>query len=327
MPEPISSEQVAGNGRQEFRLTMMHHPSLHAPDLDEAARWFERVFGSSSTSIAEVLDRVPSVISYWPRDYLIYTPIRDVFFGTVNPAKFVGEDGVPHHPQIAEPHLVDFGWSVEGQTEAYRQLRRHGFKITNSIGEVQEGDTVIGPNDPAPFFTQPAETGLRYHFYPGGPFPVDVRSEPDWVLPPVSADDPLALERCSHHTIATNRPGRALRLYVEELGGEVVHEGRNEPLGATSKYVHIGGTTLEFAVPDGGTELHDKLLEAERKDIYYALTWKTTDLARAARHLQSCDVRFSFRSDDTIVTEPETSFGIPWGFSTSLVPGDPRTAD
>ena len=271
-----------------------------------------------------MLDQVAYVASYWPRDYLIYTLIRDVFFGTVNPARFLSEDGVAHHPQVAEPHLVDLGWSVEHQPDAYRQLKRDGFTITNSIGEVQTGDEPTGPNDPAPFFTQPGEAGLRYHFYPGGPFPVDPRSEPDWVLPPVSADDPLALDRCSYHTILTKQPERALRLYVDELGAEIVHEGRNDLLSATSTYVHIAGSTLEFAVPDRRGEAQGAWVRNDPKDTYYALTWRTVELDRAERHLKSQGVRIRSRAEDLIVTDPETSLGIPWGFSTNLVPGDPR---
>lgn len=327
MSDAISQGEVAEMGRRDFELTIMHHPSLHAPDLDEVASWFERVFGCSTASIAEVLDQVAHVVSYWPRDYLIYTPIRDVFFGTVNPARFVGADGKAHHPPVDRPHLVDLGWSVENQTEAYRQLKGAGYRITNSIGEVQEGDEVVGPNDPAPFFTQPDETGIRYHFYPGGPFPVDPRARPDWVLPPVSADDPLALDRCSHHTILTDQPERALKLYRDELGAEVFHEGRNELLGATSTYLYIGDSTLEFAVPDPGSEADRARASNDPKDTYYALTWKTVDLERAERHLESQGVRIQSRSSELIVTDPETSLGVPWGFTTSLIDGDPRARD
>jgi catechol 2,3-dioxygenase-like lactoylglutathione lyase family enzyme len=327
MPETIGAAGLADGDQLNFRLTMTHHPSLHAPDLDEVAAWFERVFGCRSHSIAEVLDRVAHVVSYWPRDYLIYTPIRDVFFGAVNPARFVDKDGNAHHPQVTAPHLVDLSWFVDGHTDAYRQLRRGGFKITNSIGEVQEGDEPTGPNDPAPFFTQPDETGLRYHFYPGGPFPVDPRSAPDWVLPPVAADDPLALERCSHHTILTDQVERVLALYRDELGAEVVHEGRNELLGATSTYVHIADTTLEFAVPDGGTPAAALWAANAPRDTYYGLTWKTVDLDRAERHLESQGVRIHSRSADAIVTDPETSLGVPWGFCTALIPGDPRATE
>jgi catechol 2,3-dioxygenase-like lactoylglutathione lyase family enzyme len=140
----------------------------------------------------------------------------------------------------------------------------------------------------------------------------------------VAAGDPLALERCSHHTILTNQLERALGLYRDALGGEIVHEGRNELLGATSTYVHIGDSTLEFAVPDTGTEADEARAKNDPKDTYYALTWKTADLERTERHLESQGVRIRVRSADLIVTDPETSLGVPWGFSTALIAGDPR---
>jgi hypothetical protein len=35
--------------------------------------------------------------------------------------------------------------------------------------------------------------------------------------------------RCSHHTILTNQPDRALRMLVEVLGGQIFHEGATCP--------------------------------------------------------------------------------------------------
>lgn len=311
---------------QSFHVVMMHHPAHWVPDLDEAERWFEHVFNRSGTSIAEVLKRVPYVRPDWPRDYSVYTPISDVFFDSVEPGRFV-VGGKQYYDTVDKPHLQDFGWYVEGHTEAYRQIKRHGIGLVNTLREVLEGDEPTGPNDPAPFFTVPDEMGLRYHFYPGGPFPVDTRTEPGWVVPSVSDQDPLGIERCSHHTVLTKQPDRALNLYVDALGGEIIHEGRNEVLGASCTYVHIGDTTLEYAVPDEGTDAHDDWALHEPRDTYHAISWKVVDLERAERHLEAHGVRIRARSEDTIVTDPATSLGIPWGFSSRLVPGDPRETD
>jgi catechol 2,3-dioxygenase-like lactoylglutathione lyase family enzyme len=322
----MPSTTVSSQNSQKFRVTMMHHPAHWVPDLDEAEQWFERVFRRSGTSIAEVLKRVPYVRSDWPRDYSVYTPISDVFFDSVEPARFV-VGGKQYYDTVDKPHLQDFGWYVDGHTEAYRQIKRAGIQLVNTLREVLEGDEPTGPNDPAPFFTVPDEMGMRYHFYPGGPFPVDARTQPGWELPPASAADPLGIERCSHHTVLTKQPERALKLYVEALGGEIIHEGRNELLGANSTYVHIGGTTLEYAVPDEGTEAHDDWALNNPRDTYHAISWKVVDLEGVERHLETEGVRIRARSDDTIVTDPPSSLGIPWGFSVRLVPGDPRGTD
>jgi hypothetical protein len=310
---------------QNFRIAMMHHPSHYVPDLDDAERWFERVFNSPSTSIAVVLDNVPFVRSDWPRDYSVYTPISDVFFDSVEPGRFI-IDGKRPHGIVDTPHLQDFGWSVEGQTEAYRKLKSLGIRLVNSIGEVLEGDKPTGPNDPAPFFTLPGDMGLRYHFYPAGRFPVDARTEPGWEVPPVSDSDPLGIERCSHHTVLTRQPERVMKLYVDGLSARIIREGRNELLGATSTYLHLGGTTLEIAIPDEGTPAHDDWAVKAPGDTYHSITWKVVDLQRVERHLETQGVGIAARTDDLIVTEPASSLGVPWGFSTKLVAGDPRTA-
>jgi hypothetical protein len=303
---------------------MMHNPNHRVLDLDVAERWLERVFKCSSISIAEVLSRGPTVRADWPLDYSIYTLIREVFFCSWDLTRFV-VDGQPLFGTVDEPHLADFACSIEGHAEAYRELKRHGIRVTNSLGELAEGDDPpAGPNDPAPYSTLSEQTGLRYHFYPAGVFLADPRSDPEWRLPPVSDQDPLGIERCSHHTILTGQPERPLRLFVDALGGNVVHAGRNDLLGSTSTYVHIGGSTLEFAVPDSGTLARDDWLKSEPNDAYHAITWKVLDLERVEHHLEAQAVRVRARSAETIVTEPATSLGVPWGFSTALIPGDPR---
>jgi hypothetical protein len=324
MPETDRRRGVGLDEPRSFRVTMMHNPNHRVLDLDEAERWLQQVFGCSSISIAEVLSRVPSVRPDWPRDYSIYTLIREVFFCSWDLTRFV-VDGKPLFGTVDEPHLADFACSIEGHAEAYRQLKRHGIQVTNSLGELAVGDDPPpGPNDPAPYSTLADQTGIHYHFYPAGAFLVDPRSAPGWELPPVSDEDPLGIERCSHHTILTKQPDRALKLFVAALGGAVVREARNELLGATSTYVHLGGSTLEFAVPDNGTAAHDDWVKTDPDDTYHAITWKVVDLGRAERHLAAQGVRIRARSDETIVTDPATSLGVPWGFSTTLVAGDPR---
>jgi hypothetical protein len=176
------------------------------------------------------------------------------------------------------------------------------------------------------FFTLPDDTGLSYGFFqadvstPG----LDPRVAPGWTIPPISAGDPLGIERCSHHTILTDRPERGLELHVDALGGEVIHQGRNEFLGATSTYVHLSGSTVEFAVPDDGTAAHEDWTKNAPNDTYHAITWVVTDLVAARQHLEAQGVGILSWSDDTFVTDPVTSLGVPWGFSTVLPPGDPR---
>lgn len=168
------------------------------------------------------------------------------------------------------------------------------------------------------YFTVPDDAGLRYEFLPPIPFPLDPRIKPDWVVPPVTDADPLGIERCSHHTVLTDQPARALRLVVDVLGGSVVREGRNELLGATSAFVRLADSILEYATPDDGTLAHADWATNAPNDTYHSVTWKVVDLDRVSRHLDAQGVQIRTRTDDTIITDPATSLGVPWGFTTAV---------
>jgi hypothetical protein len=326
MPDNMSPSQKDPVSMRDFHVTMMYHPSHHVPDLAEAENWFERVFGRPSTSLASLSRGAPPRPGY-PNDYSTFTPIRDVLFDTIDPKRYVLLD-VQRYPTVQQPHLKGFGWYFEGMTELYQALKRNGFKVISQVDELAEGSdppSAAGSAMPL-FFSVPEDAGLRYEFFPAIPFPLDPRIAPGWTLPPVTDDDPLGIERCSHHTVLTGRPERALRLIVDVLGGAIVHEGRDELRGTTGTYVDLGGSILEYAVPDPGTPAHEDWAKDDPNDTYHSITWKVADLERAERHLLAHGVRIAARSDDTLITDPATSLGVPWGFTSSLKPGDPRSS-
>jgi catechol 2,3-dioxygenase-like lactoylglutathione lyase family enzyme len=316
-----------GEGKRAFSVPMMFHPSLDVFDLDAAERWYERVFGSKSIPLASLSAKLPAPPETgYPPNYSTFTPIADVLFDTIDP-KFYVFNGVQQLPSIEEPHLRLISFYIDDMDAAHRALRQHGIRVTNQMDEVIEGDkapTSYGSKMPL-IFTLPEDTGLRYSFFPpqfSGMLDERVRS--GWVKPKVWNHGPLGVERCSHHTILTQRPERMLKLLCDVLGGAVIHQGRNEMLGASCTYVHLGDSTMEIAVPDKGTMVHADWEKRAPDDTYHALTWKVGDLARAEKHLTAQGVRIRARSKDTLVTDPATSLGVPWGFTTTLMPGDPR---
>jgi hypothetical protein len=124
--------------------------------------------------------------------------------------------------------------------------------------------------------------------------------------------------------VLTDDLARALNVVVTALGGRVIHEGRNEVLGLTSTYVHLSDSILEYGVPDDGTAAHADWRTAAPQDTYHSITFRVADLDTAAKHMESHGVALRARTDDTIVAEPETALGVPWTFTTAVVPGDPR---
>jgi catechol 2,3-dioxygenase-like lactoylglutathione lyase family enzyme len=304
----------------------MYHPSHRVPDLAEAERFFRVVFGRPSIPISGLIAGRPALAGY-PTDYSAFTLIADVWFDCIDPDRYV-IDGVRPYPSVAEPHLNGFGWGVEGIGPLYRELGRQGIRCTDQVDVVVSGDEPpLAKFSTSPlFWTLVDDTGLRYEIYPtasiGG---TDPRSDPSWRLAPPGPDDPLGIERCSHHTVLTDQPDRALHLVVDILGGTVVHRGHNDELGAESTFVALGDGVLEYARPhDRGLAAYADWAARAPLDTYHALTWKVADLDRVAEHLARCGVGQRRRTEDLIVTEPADSLGVPWGFSTVSVPGDPR---
>lgn len=320
MTETPNTAVTTETRQQDFRITMLFHPSHHVPNLSQTESFFERVFGRSSKRLSAMTKSTTA------RDYSTFTPIADVLFDSLDPTLTIVDEAQIFKTAV-EPHLNNIGWYVEGAAAAFQTLSRHGIRLTNQAGEVADGDDppLVGGKIPM-FFTLPDDTGQRYQLTTTAAMPVDSRLAPGWVLPPVSDDDPLGIERCARHTFVTRNPDRALRFIVDALGGTVVHEGRNEALGASSTYVHLADSIFEYAVPDDGTSAHGDWVTRAPHDTYHSITWKVVDLDRVAHHLAAEGVRIRTRTENSIITDAATSLGVPWGFTTDYTSGDPRVA-
>ncbi|MFT4191244.1 MAG: hypothetical protein QM617_06975 [Comamonas sp.] len=301
-------------GPQGFEVKRVFHPTIQVPDLAQAEQWFERVFGRPSTSLTTIIPSTPQ----YPTEYSTFTAIRDVLFDSIDP-KLHFINGHQRYPAVQQPSLKGLGWYVEGMEALYHALRRNGIRSLDLADNVSDGDEP--PQSPGggvvTFFVAPDDAGLQYQFFREGPFPLDPRVAPGWTLGPVEAGDPLGLLRSSHHTLLTLQPERALRFAVAALGGRVAHRGRNALIGADSTFVELAGEVFEYAVPDAGTPAHAELAAQAPRDVYHGLTWRVEDLGRVARHLDSVGVAIGARTADTLVTRPDTSLGIPWGFTTA----------
>jgi hypothetical protein len=315
----------AARSIMNFKIDRLYHPSHRVPDLDAATKFFEVVFGRSSIPIADHQRSrgVPLTDSTFPTDYSIFTPISDVYFDCISPAKLIVQ-GVQLYPSISSAHLNGFGWGVDGIDDLWSRTLQNGIHSTDSGNVPYRGVEPPGASFSTMklFYTEPESTGLRYEFLPTeGIAPADKRGDPDWVLPPVSDSDPLGIIRCSHHTVLTNNLDRALNLLVTTIDGVVVHEGYNETLETKSTFVELAGDLFEFAEPLGeGTPAMEDWKQRAPLDTYHSLTWRVVDLDRVADHLLRCNIRMRVRTDEVIVSEPEDSLGIPWGFTTRSVP-------
>jgi catechol 2,3-dioxygenase-like lactoylglutathione lyase family enzyme len=318
---------------RRYTTLTVFHPIHWVSDLQEAGAWLERIFGRPTVSLTELMGDEPHRDGY-TIDYAIFCFIQDVFFESMDPARLTlgGRESIPSRrmPPPSVPRLTHFGWYVEGAEELFAALTEAGLHCQSQLGEPITEPSRAGKTDFVSYYAMPEEVGLAYqlHENPAGKPRAylfgDPRLEPGWTVPPVSAEDPLGVERCSHHTVLTTQPDRALRLVVDLLGGKIIHEGENELLQTRSTFVALGDGVFEYAVPSSNSASMASALADAPDDLYYSLAWKVQDLERAQAHLLRQGVRTMMSDDQTIITDPATSLGVPWTFTATLTPGDPR---
>lgn len=304
----------------------MWHPTYKVTDLKACEKFFRDVFNCESIPVERNLPPKEEAPNY-PRDYSILTMIREVLFDSVDPKKYV-VDGRQSLEDVEEPHLFCFGWAVDGADEIYKVCIENGIRSTdqaNRLGSLKKAP-VTGFKNATLFFTLPESAGLRYQIYPyEATGPPDPRIEPDWKLPPVSESDPLALEFCSHHTILSANPTKALNFLVGILKGRIIHQGRNQLLETDSTYIALGDGVYEVAVPTrAGSFAAEDLKFNAPFDTYHAITWKVRDLAKVRRHLEAKAIPLLMQNDHMLITDPKYTIGVPWGFTDILTPGDYR---
>lgn len=319
-PSEYAGERDQGPG---FVLRRVFHAHLRTPDLGHVERWFSRVFGQPSLRLEAVTGT--SVDPLNPTAHSTYTQVADLLVASLDPRSHL-RDGVPCYPLTDRPRLNGFGWYVDGIEHLYDWIRDLGYPIVDEYNDLVAGDRPPITRSGTPmFWLEPEVSGLRYQFLPTMSFPAEHRLAREWKSGGAVAN-PLGIVRCSHHTVLTAEPKRAVRLFADVLGGTVIHEGRDEVRGLESVYLRLADAVFEFAIPDSGTAARADLPPGMPRDTYHAVTFQVRDLERVGRHLTEQGVRLRCRTEECIVTEPRTSLGVPWGFVTSLTPGDERGA-
>lgn len=322
------------NDGNTFSISTVKHPIFWVDDLDDAASWFERVFGVPTTTTRQLMHYVEEREGYG-LDYGIFHLVQDTFIESIDPDRLVigGTTSFPLRgiPPIATPMLGHFGWYLDDASALFATLQERGMQCQNQVGEITSEMAFGGKVGYPSFYVLREDAGLAYQFvecWPGEENAArtgDARLAPGWKLTPPPEEDDLGIEFCSHHTVVTQRPERVLTLFVDVLGGRVLHEGPNDVLGSHSTYVALGDGVFECAVPAAGGLTVAGALNPEPYDSYHSMTFLVRELERAEAHLQRQGVRVARRTDTAIVTDPATSYGVPWGFTTSLTPGDVRT--
>jgi catechol 2,3-dioxygenase-like lactoylglutathione lyase family enzyme len=305
-----------------FRIGKNFHIIHMSDDLTTLDAWYDDVFGVDrfmDHQYSDVLKRYGSLVLIGDLCIEPMAPALDVEgWDQVAIGRFWKRFGKRWHS------IAWYTEKAEDMGELFQQLVADGVRIYSGTG-------VPSPDAPPPgaLFTHPRTTITQLEFIPP-PSPESPMRDPrfgagfdagKW-----TREHPLHILKSSHTTLAVTDMERARDLYVKSLGGTLLYEGEM-PLDRTrSAFVAVGSDLIiELAQPlDDTTPIGADL--ASRGESLYSVSLRVRDLGEAESYLSSKGVRFAVRDDRFLFSDPESSQGVVFGFTTWDIPGDPRPA-
>ncbi len=247
---------------------------------------------------------------------------------------------------VIEPLAPAFrveGWAEMPLGRFYRRFGNHWHSIawyTDDAGEIWQRCTDNGvrvyieggvrtderPPASSAIMTHPRDTIAQLEFMRREGTLLeerDPRFSPDWDPTWWATSHPLGLERLAYTTVLTRDAERARHVYADVLGGTLLHEDESELTGTRNSYVLMGDTIIELATPARGGTVAASDMEANG-EIHHAAAFRVADLDQAEKYLQSKGIETLDRDESTLLTDPATSHGVPFRWTTRDIPGDPR---
>ena len=302
-----------------FKITKNFHIIHMTDDLAALDTWYDEVFGVARfmhKQYSDVLKRDASLVLIGD---LCIEPMAPSFriegWDSVAIGRFWNRFGKRWH---------SIAWYVD-QREHIKEL--FDELIANEV-RMYSGAGQKAPTEPPPgaLFTHPRDTITQLEFMPHFPGMGDPRFhgsfDPGWW----TRDHPLHVQKSAYTTLTVRDLDAAKRVYIEVLRGTLLHEEERALTGTRSAFILVGDDlVIELAQPlDTGSAMGRDL--EENSQTLYSVSLKVRDLGEAERHLTSHNIAFTDRDDNTLYTDPATTHGVIFGFTTWEIPNDPRKA-
>jgi catechol 2,3-dioxygenase-like lactoylglutathione lyase family enzyme len=202
--------------------------------------------------------------------------------------------------------------------DLYRHLKSRGLRIAFGGGAPDEGE----PGYDEAIFTHPKETYGALEFkrgpdpHSGAPDPRFTRSyDPCWW----TEGHGSGIQQLAYITVAVRDAEKAAEFYRGVLNGVVLERTESALTMTRNIYVSLGDhVVLEFAQPlDEGCPAALELVE--NGEMMHAIAFQVRDLDATQRYLESKGVATLTRDDTTLLSDPQTTFGAPFRFTTSSI--------
>ncbi len=293
-----------------FKIGKLFHLTHVVSDLSAVDKWYDDVFAVTRFyhGYAKAAGRDASLIA-----------IGDVIMEPMTPARVANlrnQSVKKFHDRFGQ-HFHSIAWYVDDVPEISTHFDQHRMRLWDVVGR-----QVTPPNEKFAVWTHPKESHGQLEFAVIGSNTIDPRLQPAWSNEFWRERHPLGIERASHITAVVGDVSVAKRFYLEVLGAKVIDE-RSTPA-KQSAFVAVGEDTIvELAQPASSNTAEARDLE-KNGEGFFALTFKTRNLAKAADFLRSKQLRAEPDGDGSIVLGQEQAFGMTIGFTERSLPNDPR---
>jgi catechol 2,3-dioxygenase-like lactoylglutathione lyase family enzyme len=303
-----------------FSISRNFHVIHMTDDLAALGAWYEDVFGIQWYVMHNYSPELHRHASLGVIGELCIEPMQPAFedsgWNKGPIGRYYERSGISWHS------IAWYVTDVDGLTDLRDLLEDRDVELLGLLGGKLEHDK-DAPED-RPIFTHPNSTVTQLEFMVPHPWIPDPRPHPAFSSSWWHDDHPLHMRKTSHFTLATRDLDRARDLYVDTIGGTLLHEGEDDLLRSRSAFVAIGQDDMvQIAEPlDAGTPIAD-YVEANHHGLF-AVWLQVDDLAAATRHLASKQIVPSLEDGERFLSDPSTTQGVHWGVTTAVIPDDTR---
>jgi len=293
------------------RIGKLFHLTHVVTDLDAADRWYDEVFSAWRyyRGYMKAALRDASLVC-----------VGDLVLEPIQMAKVPGAEKSPIGKFYARfgQRFHSIAWYTDDVIGLFESISKQRIRVYDMVG-----NQVSDPHTTPGLWTHPKDAHSLLEFALSGRYNLDPRFHPGWSSSFWRDKHPLGIERTSHITVTYADLKQASGLYVEALGGKLIHE-EEIPGHKRSAFFAVGeDTVVEAAQPLSTSTPESRDMEKDGEGVY-AVTFKTTNLKRAAQFLESKKQRIVSQDATSLSLNTADTFGMTVGFSERSIPNDPR---
>ncbi|SNT36574.1 VOC family protein [Rhodococcoides kyotonense] len=214
-------------------------------------------------------------------------------------------------------HWHSIAWYCDDALPYWHLLRENNIRILGTAGASADEP----PSADATLFTHPRDTIAQLEIEPPRDFAnLDPRRRSDYDPMWWVTNHPLGLYGLSYTTVLTKDLERGKHIFVDILGGELLEVSSSALTGTDDVYVAVGESVVQLSSPTTEDTIASRDMTANG-EIHHAACFRVADLDKAEVYLASKGIKTSSRDHETILSDPATTHGVPFRWTTRLIPG------